>query len=128
MYTHFFIKLFFNQLTSKESTDSYDEGTKHHAKRGWPASSKAVDAKDGEGVCRELDGGHGHEGEVELKVQVGDVSDADIEDACDQHELYGAEDCDLPHVGVSEEVQVWIAGQLTECILYFLFVIEQKSM
>ena len=39
MYTDFFIKLFFNQLTSKESTDSYDEGTKHHAKRGWPASS-----------------------------------------------------------------------------------------
>ena len=57
-------------------------------------------------MCGEVDGGHSHEGEVELKVQVGDVPETDGEDAHDQHELYGAEDCDLPHVGLSEEVQV----------------------
>ena len=53
-------------------------------------------------MCGKVDASQGHEGEVELKVQVGDVPGTDGEDAHDQHELYGAQDCDLPHVGISK--------------------------
>ena len=77
------IRFSFDRPTPKDSRESYDDGTHIHAQKGWPASAQEVDAKDGEDLCGEVDGGHGHEGEIELKVQVGDVPDTDGEDAHD---------------------------------------------
>ena len=77
------IRISFGKPTPKDSTESYDDGTHIHAEKGGPPSAQEVDAKDGEDLCGEVDGCHGHEGEVELKVQVGDVPDTDGEDAHD---------------------------------------------
>ena len=40
--------------------------------------------------------------------QVGDVADAGVEDAGNQHELDDAEEADLAHVGLLEEVRVGV--------------------
>ena len=77
------IRFSFGEPTPKDSRESYDDGTHIHAKKCRPPSAQEVDAKDGEDVCGEVDGGQGHEGEVELKVQVGDVPGTDGEDAHD---------------------------------------------
>ena len=116
------ISTVFLSPTFSKSTEEHGEAAEEEGEGARPPPSQPVDPHDTEQVRRQLHGRGDHEGEVELKVEVGEVPHCRVVNTTHQHPEENAQHTQLPHLRCLEEIQIGVLGPaLSHCEVNFYF-------